>query len=76
MDVKISLITVTYQSARTLQTTIDSVRCQEYGNIEYIIVDGGSTDKTLEIIKKNQDVLDHWISVTDHGTYDAMNKVF
>jgi len=52
------------------------VRCQEYGNIEYIIVDGGSTDKTLEIIKKNQDVVDHWISETDHGTYDAMNKGF
>ena len=76
MDTKISLITVTYQSASTLQTTIDSVRRQNYSNIEYIIVDGGSTDKTLEIIKNNQDVVDHWISETDHGTYDAMNKGF
>ncbi|MGM0377550.1 MAG: glycosyltransferase family 2 protein [Bacteroidota bacterium] len=76
MSTKISLITVSYQSAYTLQATIDSVRQQNYSNIEYIIVDGGSTDGTLEIIKNNQDVVDHWISETDAGTYDAMNKGF
>ncbi|MFW6268081.1 MAG: glycosyltransferase family 2 protein [Marinilabiliaceae bacterium] len=74
MNPKITLITVTYQSASTLQTTIDSVRRQNCSNIEYIIVDGGSTDDTLDIIRNNQDVVDHWISETDDGTYDAMNK--
>jgi glycosyltransferase len=56
--------------------TIDSVRKQKYPNIEYIIVDGGSTDGTLAIIQQNQEVVDKWISEPDQGIYDAMNKGF
>ena len=74
MRKKISLITVTYQSADTLSATIESVRRQTFSNFEYIVVDGGSTDETLEILKKNSDVVDKWISEPDKGIYDAMNK--
>ncbi|MFO8000514.1 MAG: glycosyltransferase family 2 protein [Marinilabilia sp.] len=74
MSTKISLITVTYQSASTLQTTIDSVRRQNCSDIEYIVVDGGSTDGTIEILKNNHDVVNQWISEPDKGVYDAMNK--
>lgn len=76
MSTKISLITVTYQSASTLQSTIDSVRQQKYSNVEYILIDGGSTDGTIDIIKNNQDVVDNWLSESDNGIYDAMNKGF
>lgn len=71
---KISIITVCYNSAETLKTTIQSVASQTYNNIEYIIVDGNSRDRTLEIIEKNVDVIAKWISEPDQGLYDAMNK--
>jgi glycosyltransferase involved in cell wall biosynthesis len=71
---KVSLITVTYNSALTLADTINSVRDQDYGNIEYIIIDGSSNDGTVKIIKDNLDVVTRWISETDSGLYDAMNK--
>lgn len=74
---KISIITVCYNSANTLETTILSVKMQTYSNIEYIIVDGGSSDSTLEIIKKYEVGFDgnyKWISEPDSGLYDAMNK--
>lgn len=71
---KISIITVTYNSAKTLQETINSVAMQDYPNIEYIVVDGNSKDRTLEIIKENQDVIHKWISESDRGLYHAMNK--
>ncbi|WP_462319243.1 glycosyltransferase [Marinilabilia sp.] len=74
MGKKISIITVTYQSARTLSATIDSVRRQTFKDFEYIVVDGGSTDDTIDILKKNSDVVDKWISEPDGGIYDAMNK--
>ncbi len=70
----VSIITVTYNSADTLQETIDSIREQTYGNIEYIVVDGESTDDTLDIIRSNADIVDRWISEPDDGIYDAMNK--
>lgn len=71
---KVSIITVTYNSELTLQDTIDSVRNQNYFNLEYIIIDGNSTDRTLDIIKKNSDFVTFWISEPDLGIYDAMNK--
>ncbi len=74
---KISIITVTYNSARTIQDTIDSVLSQTYKDIEYIVVDGDSSDNTIEIIKKNQKRFEgnlKWLSEPDSGIYDAMNK--
>lgn len=71
---KVSIITVTYNSVDTLLDTIESVRNQTYPNIEYIIVDGNSNDGTLKFIKSNQDIVSKWVSESDEGIYDAMNK--
>lgn len=74
---KISLITVVYNSEQTLYHTIQSVLSQTYPNIEYIIVDGASTDDTVNIIKNCEHNFDgrlKWISEKDAGLYDAMNK--
>lgn len=71
---KISLITVCYNSQETLETTFKSVANQSYHNIEYIIVDGGSKDGTLDIIKKYESIITRWVSEPDKGLYDAMNK--
>lgn len=70
----ISIVTVVYNGEQYLQQTIDSVIGQTYKNIEYIIIDGGSTDNTVEIIKTNKNSIDHWVSEPDKGLYDAMNK--
>ena len=69
-----SIITVTYNASRWLERTIRSVISQSYSNIEYIIVDGNSSDGTLDIIKKYQTSVTHWMSEPDRGLYDAMNK--
>lgn len=71
---RVSIITVVYNSASLLQATIDSVAAQTYANIEYLIIDGGSTDGTIDIIKKNAGLITRWISEPDRGIYDAMNK--
>jgi len=71
---KISLVTVTFNSASTLSGTIDSVRRQDHPDVEYIIVDGASKDETLAVIKANESKIDKWISEHDKGIYDAMNK--
>jgi glycosyltransferase involved in cell wall biosynthesis len=71
---KISLITVCYNSEATIEKTILSVASQTYKNIEYIIIDGNSKDSTLAIIKNNQDKISNWFSESDKGLYDAMNK--
>lgn len=70
----ISIITVVYNGARYLEETILSILNQSYPNIEYIIIDGGSTDGTLDIIKKYDNYIDYWVSEKDKGIYDAMNK--
>lgn len=72
--IKVSIVTVVYNGDKFLEQTILSVLNQTYKNIEYIIIDGGSTDKTVEIIKKYEDRLAYWISEKDRGIYDAMNK--
>lgn len=69
-----SIITVCYNSEKTIERTITSLRNQSCQNFEYIIIDGGSTDSTLEIIKKNLDVVSILVSEKDEGIYDAMNK--
>lgn len=70
----ISVITVVYNGEQYLQQTINSVANQTYANIEYIIVDGGSTDATLDIIEQNSSCIAQWVSEPDKGLYDAMNK--
>ena len=70
----ISIVTIVYNGARQLEKTIESVLYQTYPHIEYIIVDGGSTDGTLAIIKSYENRLAKWISEPDKGIYDAMNK--
>lgn len=71
---KISIITVCFNSVKTIEQTIDSVVTQTYPNIEYIIIDGGSTDGTVDIIRKYKDRISYWVSEHDRGIYDAMNK--
>lgn len=71
---KISIITVSYNAASTIEATILSVIKQTYPLIEYIIIDGKSTDRTLDIIKKYNKNISFWISEKDGGIYDAMNK--
>jgi glycosyltransferase involved in cell wall biosynthesis len=70
----VSIITVVYNRKTFLEQTIRSVLDQTYGNIEYIIIDGGSTDGSLEIIKKYNDRIDYWLSEPDEGMYYALNK--
>lgn len=72
-NIKISIITIVFNNDRTLEGTIESVLNQTYPNIEYIIVDGGSTDNTLSIIKKYEQSI-KWISEPDRGISDAFNK--
>lgn len=70
----ISIITVTFNAEAYLEETINSVLSQTYKNIEYIIIDGGSIDKTVDIIKKYENKISYWVSEKDNGIYDAMNK--
>ncbi len=70
----VSIITVVYNAEEYLEETIQSVIGQTFKNIEYIIIDGGSTDGTFDIIKKYEHAIDYYISEKDEGIYDAMNK--
>jgi glycosyltransferase involved in cell wall biosynthesis len=71
---KVSIITVSYNSDATIENTLKSVLSQDYDNIEYIIIDGGSNDKTLKILDKYSSKLAKVVSEPDKGIYDAMNK--
>lgn len=70
----ISIITAVYNGEKTLEKTIQSVINQTYENIEFIIIDGGSSDRTVDIIKKYEDKIDYWVSEKDRGISDAFNK--
>lgn len=70
----ITVITVVFNGVKGLEKTIQSVIGQSYPNVEYIVIDGGSSDGTLDIIGKYESKIDYWISEKDSGIYDAMNK--
>ena len=70
----VSIVTVVFNGEKYLEETIQSVINQTYDNVEYIIIDGGSNDGTLDIIKKYEDQMDYWVSEQDNGVYDGMNK--
>lgn len=71
---RISVVTVCYNAVNTIEKTILSVINQTYDNIEYVIIDGASTDGTINIIKRYENRIAYWISEPDRGIYDAMNK--
>ncbi len=73
-NIKISLITVVYNAQNTIDRCLDSVVRQKFNNIQYIVIDGGSTDGTIKIINKYRDKISVFISEPDNGIYDAMNK--
>lgn len=74
LNPKISVITITFNSEKTLEETIKSVVTQDYDNLEYLIIDGGSTDKTIEIVEKYRDRIAFVLSEPDRGISDAFNK--
>ena len=71
---KVSIITVSLNSEKTIEKTINSVVSQDYNDIEYIIIDGGSKDNTLKIVNKYQNYITKIISEKDKGIYDGINK--
>lgn len=73
-NIKVTVVTVTFNASESIESTIQSVLMQAYDNIEYIIIDGNSTDGTLNIIEKYRDRIDKVLVEVDSGIYDAMNK--
>lgn len=71
---RVTVITATFNDAHNLAVTVKSIREQSYKNIEWIVIDGGSKDHTVEMLRKNEDVISYWVSEPDSGIYDAWNK--
>lgn len=74
INTKITVVTVTYNAQEYIEQTIKNILEQDYKNIEYLVIDGGSTDTTVNIIKQYEQNITYWISQPDKGIYDAMNK--
>lgn len=74
VETLLSIITVVYNAAEDLRKTIASVKPQHGDKLQFIVIDGASTDGTVDLIKSHEDVVDCWISEPDQGIYDAMNK--
>lgn len=70
----LSIITINYNNKNGLKKTVESIRNQKYQDFEYIIIDGGSDDGSLDVIIQNNDIIDFWVSEADNGIYHAMNK--
>ena len=73
-DIRITVVTVAFNAREALETTIRSVAGQDYPNLEYIVIDGGSADGSLEVIERHAADITRWVSEPDRGIYDAMNK--
>lgn len=71
---KISVVIATYNCAETLQDCLDSIYAQTYPDIDIVVIDGGSKDATVQVIRSNEEYLGYWISEPDRGIYDAWNK--
>ena len=71
---RISVITSTLNDAQNLRITLENIASLNYPNLEYIVIDGGSNDGTLDLLNEYQQYIDHWVSESDHGIYDAWNK--
>ena len=74
MKPKISIITVNYNNLEGLKKTVEHVKNQTYQEFEYVIIDGGSEDGSVDYVKKNSSLFDYWVSEPDNGVYQAMNK--
>lgn len=74
MEVKLSIITINYNNKAGLENTVKSVFAQTFDNLEFIIIDGGSTDGSLDLIKEYSEKISYWISEPDKGIYDGINK--
>jgi len=71
---KVSIITINYNNADGLRKTIENVCAQNYSDLEYIVIDGGSSDESIEVIEKYDSFINKWVSEKDNGVYHAMNK--
>lgn len=71
---KLSIITIVFNNKDSIAQCIESMRFQSYANVEHVLIDGGSTDGTLEIIENYKDDLGYFVSEMDNGLYDALNK--
>jgi glycosyltransferase involved in cell wall biosynthesis len=74
MSIKVSVITVVFNAGKYLEWTLKSIQDQKFRDMEYIVVDGGSTDNTLDLIDKYNCIISKWVSEPDEGLYSAMNK--
>lgn len=72
--ITLSIITINFNNAIGLQRTIESVMSQTFNDFEYILIDGGSSDESIDVIEKYSDKIAYWVSESDNGIYDAMNK--